>query len=278
MIASFAAELLKLRKRPAVWVLGVLLLSVLVTFGYLLSYLILSFPPPGLATSGVTPAELKRSLYPENLVPNVLSMVNGLGGTLVLILGALSSGSEYGWETVKTMLTQRPTRLGILGGKLLALGLTVLLLVLALFVVGTVCSLVIALLDQATIAWPPAGEVVRALGAAWLVLALWTSIGFALATLFRGTALAIGLGLVYMLVLEGIVGGIFGQVEIIRTIRQALPGSNAGALTGSFRSTLATGPQLPALVGPGRATVVLLAYLAGAVLLAVGLFQRRDVV
>lgn len=278
MIASFSAELLKLRKRPAVWVLGVLLLAVLVTFGYLLSYLILTFPPPGLATSGVTPAELKRSLYPENLLPNVLSMVNGLGGTLVLILGALSVGSEYGWETVKTMLTQRPTRLGVLGGKLLALGLTLLLLVLALFVAGTVCSLLFALLDQATVTWPSAGEVVRALGAAWLVLALWTGLGFALATLFRGTALAIGLGLVYMLVLEGIVGGIFGQVEFIRTIRQALPGSNAGALIGSFRSTLAATPQIPPLIGPGRAALVLLAYLAGSILLAAGLFQRRDVV
>jgi ABC-type transport system involved in multi-copper enzyme maturation permease subunit len=33
------------------------------------------------------------------------------GGALTLVLGALSMGSEYGWGTLKTMLSNRPTRL-----------------------------------------------------------------------------------------------------------------------------------------------------------------------
>ncbi len=45
MGASFAAELLKLRKRPATWVLALVWVVVVVLFGYLLTYSFVTNPP-----------------------------------------------------------------------------------------------------------------------------------------------------------------------------------------------------------------------------------------
>ena len=44
MIYGFKAEWRKLRQRPAVWVLGGIMLAALVLFGYFFTWLQLSFP------------------------------------------------------------------------------------------------------------------------------------------------------------------------------------------------------------------------------------------
>lgn len=48
---------------------------------------------------------------------------------------------------------------------------------------------------------------VRALGAGWLIGALWALLGALLAILSRGTAVPIGLGIAYGLVVEGVISG-----------------------------------------------------------------------
>ena len=77
-------------------------------------------------------------------------------------------GSEYGWDTLKTLFTQRPGRLHVFAAKLAALGIVLVPFVLALFAAGAVASLVIAQIEDAPGAlpvgvaarcarWPPAG-------------------------------------------------------------------------------------------------------------------------
>jgi ABC-2 type transport system permease protein len=144
MGASFAAELLKLYKRPAVWVIAAIWLVFVVLLAYALPYaLFANLPQPEpsedipvemqsemQAQNEATSEQLISQLYPEALVAYVLSNISSTGGTLALILGALVVGSEYGWGTLKTVLSQRPGRLTAFFAKMLALGAELTLFVL----------------------------------------------------------------------------------------------------------------------------------------------------
>jgi ABC-type transport system involved in multi-copper enzyme maturation permease subunit len=282
--ASFLAEFLKLRKRPAAWVLMLVWATVVILFGYLFTYSFVSAPAPEdapreqRAQQEAFSEELLSTLMPENLLENLF--VNGtfaIGGAIVLILGALASGSEYGWGTLKTVLTQRPGRLGAFSGKLLALGAILVLFVLVGLAAGSLGSLVVARLEDAAVDWPPLRELAKGLGVGVLIFAVWGSLGFALAVLFRGTPLAIGLGLAYALAVENAIAALPIESEAFENVRRIMLGENTSSVSGYFGSpSQAFGAPEP-LVEPGRAALVLTAYTVGFILLAAFFFRRRDV-
>ena len=284
MAASFLAEFLKLRKRPAAWVLMLVWATVVILFGYLFTYSFVSAPAPEdapreqRAQQEAFSEELLSTLMPENLLENLF--VNGtfaIGGAIVLILGALASGSEYGWGTLKTVLTQRPGRLGAFSGKLLALGAILVLFVLVGLAAGSLGSLVVARLEDAAVDWPPLRELAKGLGVGVLIFAVWGSLGFALAVLFRGTPLAIGLGLAYALAVENAIAALPIESEAFENVRRIMLGENTSSVSGYFGSpSQAFGAPEP-LVEPGRAALVLTAYTVGFILLAAFFFRRRDV-
>ena len=278
MVSSFTAEFLKLRKRPATWVLALVWFSLVVLFGYVLTYLFFVSAPEETAVPGVDSESFLRALLPANFLPNVLAGFpsNG-GGPITLILGALAVGSEYGWETFKTSLTQRPGRLRVFFGKMLALGILIVGFVLLAFVAGAASSLGVAYLEDGAVEWPPLMEVLRAMGSGWLIAALWTAFGVFLATLFRSTALAIGLGLVYAILLEGVAASLLASDDRYDPIRKALLNENSYALINQFDSPLPQGFSVPAsIVEPTQGAIVLGAYTLGFILLSALLFWRRD--
>ena len=290
MLASLGAELLKIRKRPSTWVLALIWLSTIVLLNYTLTYAFLSNAPPPTFPEG-TPEQQQeqlreqqeqfqeqqlRSLYPENLIRNLIPGYPSIGAPIALILGALAVGSEYGWATFKTILTQRPGRTALFFGKLLALGVILALLVVLTFVIGAACSFVLALLAGASLNGPPAGELLRALGAGFLILAVWASLGALLATLLRSTALSISIGLVYSLVLETIIFNLPIRNESFSGAREFFPGQNSSALADSFSTQAPTGFAPPPVDAP-QAAFVLLVYTTIFVLLAALVFYRRDV-
>lgn len=275
MSASFGVELLKLRKRPATWVLGIVLTVVVIFFGYFVSYLL------GAGAEGAPPEaeQFLETTYPENVLSNVLlQLTGGIGGAVALILGALAVGSEYGWETLKLALTQRLGKLHFLAGKLLAVGVALALFVAVLFAAGAVSSYVVAGLRDVPVDWPPVLDVTKALGAGWLILAVFAAMGAFLAVLFRGSALAIGLGLVYLLVLEGLVLNLPTRNETLLNIREVFPGKNAFDLTQAFGEVpVAYSPPGAEAVEPTQAVLVLGAYLAGFLVFSVLIFRQREV-
>jgi ABC-type transport system involved in multi-copper enzyme maturation permease subunit len=290
MLASFGAELLKIRKRPSTWVLPLIWLSIIVLLNYALTYALLSNIPPPTFPEGTPRAQQEqlkkqqeqfkeqqlRSLYPERLVGNLIPGYPSIGAPIALILGALAVGSEYGWSTYKTILTQRPGRTALFSGKLLALGTILALLVILTFAVGAACSLVVAALAGASLQGPPLGELVRAVGAGFLILAVWASLGALLATLLRSTALSIGIGLVYSLVVENVIFNLPIRSESFTNARRFFPGQNSSSLADSFSAQAPTSFATPQIHAP-QATLVLLAYAAAFVALAALVFRRRDV-
>lgn len=275
MGASFGVELLKLRKRPATWVLGLVFAALVILFGYLLNYVLFANADGELLPEA---EQFLASLYPGNVLPTVLQSFGDFGAAVALILGALAVGSEYGWETLKLSLTQRLSRISFFSGKLLAVGVVLTLFTLLMFAVGAISSYVVANLQDASIDWPSFVEAAKALGAGWLILAVFAAMGVFLAALFRGSGLAIGLGLVYLLVLEGLFLAIPAESETFRTISKALPVRNVRDLTVSFGETPQGFVPPGGLIEPAQAALMLGAYVIGFSILAALLFQRRDVV
>jgi ABC-type transport system involved in multi-copper enzyme maturation permease subunit len=277
MIASFIAEWLKFRKRPANWVLALLLVATLLVFTYILSYVIFTHPPRGFNTEGgPPPSVLKRLAFPENLVASVLNDLGGLGIAIVLIMGALSAGNEYSWLTWQTILIQRPARLQVILGKLALLFVVTFLLVLVLFGLAAVTSFVLVQIDGSTSAFPKPAELVKAIGAAWLILATWTAFGVALAVLFRGVAGSIGAGLIYFFVVEGLIAGLLRDVTGVKEVLKFLPGVNGTAMVRAFSSTVPTRGNAAPLVSAGRGAITLAVYVLAFTVVSALIVRRRD--
>jgi ABC-2 type transport system permease protein len=272
------AELLKLDKRPATWVLLGIALVLLALLAYFLNWLLITHPV-GAPAPGVNPAQLKRSLYPPLTVATTMSSAE-LSSALSLIMGVLVVGSEYGWGTLKTLFTQRPGRLQTVVAKLLALEIALAAGVLLFFFVGALCSVIIAAIDgQPLNRWPGGDTMIEGVLATWLIWSWWALFGAALAFAFRQSALPIGLGLAYRFVIETIVLALGGPLggDFIKNISKGLPGPNASALGNAFQVSI-PGQQAPAqTIGSGQATLVLLGYCLAAIVLSAILVTRRDV-
>ncbi len=273
MTPNVTAELLVLRKRAATWIL----LGIWTFLGTFFAYVV-----PYALDPADSPVGLEH-LLPESLAGNLLEGFPFFGGVFALMLGVFALGSEYGWDTLKTLFIQRPGRLRVLAAKLTALGIVLAPFVLALFAAGAVASYVIAEIENAPVTWPSAWLLVRAMAAGWLILAVWAALGVLLGVVTRGTSLAIGVGILYALVVEGLLSAFAQSVSALEPLTNVFLRANGysivAALGGSVESIEASGPGSYAgpFVTSGQALAVLVAFIAGFVALSGFLLRSRDV-
>ena len=278
IVAVSRAELFKLVRRPAAWVLLVAAIVLNQIFSYLIPFL--SYTGGNKLDEGATPADLLASTLPAQLVGNTISGFPVFAGALALVLGALISGSEYGWGTVKTQLTQRPARSAVMVGQLLAIAAATLVAVLAQLTFGAVTSTAIALGETKPLNFPALGDLVSGIGAGWLVLVVWASLGAVMGVILRGVALPIGLGVVWVLGIENLVSGMASSVlTALNPIRDVLPGVNAGSLVTSVMPArvLDPPPGVNDSVTEGRSLITLVCYVVGCWALTILVARRRDV-
>jgi ABC-2 type transport system permease protein len=276
MIASLRAESLKARKRWANWILFGILLLTLVLFGYVVTYLVFKHPPRNFQ-SRVPASVLIREVFPENLLPNVLSGGSTIGAAITIILGGLSTASEYGWLTVQTILIQRPGRTAVLSGKLLSLAIITFLISVAVLATAALTSYLLVTIDGSSSSWPPATVLLKGFGALWLEFAVWTAFGMFLGVAFRSTAAAIGGGLTYLFVGEALVGQLFRDTPGVKEVLKFLPGVNASAVNATFGLTFRNPNASSQLVDVTRGTITLLIFLVLFSVLALLIFRSRDV-
>lgn len=275
---AFRAELLKLSQRPATWILLAVLAGGVLLFGYVLLWAFATQAPAGAIAGGLDAAALLGQLRPELLPTQVLGIVNGFGSTLALILGALSVGSEFGWRTLGTIATQRPGRLALALGRYGALFVVCLVFAVGAFVAGAAGSALVAVLEPIGADLPAVADLVAAFGAAVLILSVWCALGACLAMVFRGTGWAIGIGLLWALAVESLVGLIPLPGRAGEILQQALISSNTTALVAALTPAGADAfVQTPADIAVEQAVVVLAAYLAVALVIATAVFLRRDI-
>jgi ABC-2 type transport system permease protein len=272
VVGSLRGELLVLRKRASTRILLAIWATLALVFAYVVPY--------AQYLNGARQASLVDVL-PENLVGTLMGGFPFFGGVLALILGVLGFGSEYGWGTLKTLLTQRPGRLRVFAAKLLALAAVLVVFVLVVFALGALASYAIAVREGADIAWPSTWLLLRGIAAGWLILAVWAAFGVLLAVLSRGTALAIGI--LYALVIEGLLSALATQVSLFDRLVEFFVRANGYSLVvplgvssddagdrgpGSFSGPFVAGEQ---------ALLVLASYLVVFIVVAALLLRRRDV-
>jgi ABC-type transport system involved in multi-copper enzyme maturation permease subunit len=272
-LSSLSAELFLLRKRAAYWILLALWIAVGTTFGYIVPYLTWRNNPN-------TAAADLNSLLPENFVGTMAGGFPFYGGAFALILGVLFIGSDYGWGTLKTLLTQRPGRLTLFCTKLVALAIALVPFVISMFAIGAIASGFIAGQESAPANWPSVVEITQGVLASWFIVAVWAALGVMLAVLSRGTSLAIGVGLLYAVAIEGLLSALVSQISLLEPLVDLTLRANAYSLVQTFGgATERDGPGAfrGPFVGTEQSILVLALYLI--VFLGVSAFalRRRDV-
>lgn len=197
-----------------------------------------------------------------------------LGQAIVALLGIVVMSAEYGHGMIHVTLVALPRRFAVLAAKVtLIIGVTVPAAALAvlgsLFMGGTILSddgltpvrgyRAVSLTDA---------TVLRAAGGTVLYLALIAVLGFAVATIVRDSAIAIGvvLGLLYLF---PIVAGVVSDPTWSRHLQQI--GPMTAGLTIAATSDLRSLP-----LSPWSGLGVLAAWAIGALALSGLLFRLRD--
>ncbi len=278
---STRAELLRLRKWPAVWITLGAWLALSLMFGYLFNYLSYASGDTSFSNEGATKASLLAEMMPAN-VPNVL--LQGMpmfGGALMMVLGAIVAGNGYGWGTWKTVFSLGAHRSGAILGSLAALTAFVVATLAVSFAFDLGLSVLIAATESQDIVMPSLASALESVGAGFLVLEVWALVGFALGTIARGPALSVGLGLVWALVVENLLRGVGQLLDWVETLTTVLPGTAAGSLVGSIVGVEGGGEGTPGVldtVSGTQGAITVAIYIVLAAVVSVVVVRRRDVV
>lgn len=273
MLANVRAELFKQARRPAGWLLLAAGVVLTLTFAYVVPYA---------AYAGTTTARFAgdrglTAMLPSAFAGNAIGGLPIFAGALMLIFGALVAGSEYGFETWKTIFAQGPSRWNVYSAKLIAVAIGALVLVLTLFVTSAAASAVVAAAEGKPMDWPSVADIASGIGAGWLVAMMWASLGIVLAVALRSVSLPIGLGLVWLLAVQNLLAAIAAPLlDWIAEMQKGLPGPNAGSLVAAMGANQQT-PGVEQLVGAGQATMVIAAYLVAFCAIGGWLLHRRDI-
>ncbi|HKC18826.1 MAG TPA: hypothetical protein VKE27_04270 [Candidatus Dormibacteraeota bacterium] len=269
MIGTIKAEWRKNRLRPA-FLIALGLLVGLTVLAYSANWYVATHPGAGERAATIA------SLYPDQFLKNVMGAGFPLGAALAIVLGAIVAGSEYTWSTLKTMFTQRPGRTTTWIGREVVFVAWLGVLTVVLFAVGAAYSAVIAAVYNHAMVWPAWVDIAKAFGAIWLIFAVNGAIGMALGVLIRQSAVALGVGIVYLLSVEIIAVRFIDNLSNgdYKWIGNLFVGQNAGALIAQLNGVASAAHVT---ISAGQAVLVMCAWLVGLLVVAAGLQRVRDV-
>lgn len=291
----FAAEWLKLRKRPLAWTLLAAFLALLTLYLGLWA-LVIALQAGALSggrlrievLNAAQTAQIERQLSFPGIFGAVLGQVNSVGGILAVILAAGALGSDFGWGTLRAQLIRAPARGAYLLAKLLALLLALGCGILAGLAVGCL----IAAAASAALGLPSSlsGGDLLALGAGILrslyVILPYVLATFVFAALGRSALAGAGGGLIFLALDVGAgslssLGLVSDAVRFVVNLTlqpniNRLVVENA-AMFGLDPAVLASGLDLATLPSLTQAMLVVAAYCALFGYSAWRLLARRDI-
>ncbi len=185
-----------------------------------------------------------------------------LGALFSALLGALCVTSEFRTGTIRPTFLARPRRWVVLAAKVacsLAVGA-----VAGVLAAGTAAGVgAIGLAARGVPVEVAAGDVGRLLGGSLAAGAFWAAIGLSVGSILRAQVPSVVGLFVWLLFVENLLAG------NLPSAHQYAPGALAQTLAGSTRDAVLTSAPL--------AAALLLAYAAGAAILAGTVLARRDV-
>jgi ABC-type transport system involved in multi-copper enzyme maturation permease subunit len=276
MIDAVAAEGLLMRKRLAPLIVGGSWILMVVGFAFAVPYIVYRALGPSEAGRG----DLLELLLPNAVASTSLSSYPLFGGAIMLILGVLVTGSEYRWGTWTARLSQGPGRVQVLLAKLVVGAIASTAIAFAAAVASVLASAAIGGLEGRTGDWPSVGALAASFGAAALISAAWMCVGAALGVIFRGTTVALAVGLLWTLGLENALSGLATVLPALEPVRNFLLGTASGSLVASRGATTQGDGGTPGVVdylSTPMACLVLVAYIVVSATVAAVLIRRRDI-
>lgn len=272
MMTLIHIELMKLIKRPMMWVLLSIQLGIL-GFGTLATLLSLRSAP-----ANVYETMLRGITLPDSLA-NATQFIYQFGVILLAILAAAAIGSEYNWGTLRQIMATGLSRILFLNAKLLALTTIAAVFVLLPLLAIIPFSVWIAHIEQATII--PSVDVtwfVALVGRTYLVIVMPMSLAFLIALIAQSQVAGVGAAL-GMVIIDQFVSPILWRMGFDWSLElvQFFPFWCARTLLSLNFTSLPDGIELPHIMNETRAIITLVVYTALCVLTAQIIFRRRDV-
>jgi ABC-type transport system involved in multi-copper enzyme maturation permease subunit len=230
---TLSVENTKNLKRRMLWIeLGIL--AVLIIVLYTIIYATLQ-------TSSVTGMDNEARQEVSSIITwpgallNSLSFGSGssLGGLLVMVLIGAATAQEYTWRTMHLWLSRGIPRPVLMGAKFVAMLVPIFLFVVTPLLIGGGLTAIFTLhIDKSL----PLSQInwwhltMSVLRTAYTLLP-YAAMTFMLAIVTRSTAAAIGIGVAYTLLVEGVAATVFTLLGgVLRDIVVYLPGSLADGL------------------------------------------------
>ncbi len=267
----FVDSIGRLVRRPATWV----------TYGLVVGLMVFVFVVIGATANSLSEragggAAAATLLTFPGAYDAVLAFLIGIGGLLAVIYGAAVAGSEWSWGTYKNAVARGESRVGYLVALFAALALMLAIGLVIATAIGIGAAAIGATLagiptdglsDSTYLAALPAK-----LARGWLSIAEAAAIGFAIATIARSQLAGIGVGIATYF------GEQFATVflpDIVKFLpfhaaEAAVNVSAAGGLGGG-------GAEAAARLAPDVALVVVLAWLAAALVVVALATRRADI-
>lgn len=243
--------------------------GVLAFFSALISYFIYSSlaepsaaaGPAGPGRGPTTAADLEQA----GGMIHALGSISTLAGIVVLSLWAIAAASDYDSGLIRVLVQAQPSRLRLLGGKIIALSFfTVLLSAATVLSTSAVARPLARLYEIDTEQWKTdaVAEMASGFFNFLIPVLVWGLIGLMIAVLTRSSGTAIGVGIGWLLVVENLIG------ITAPGITHLLPGGTLNALAAGGTANLSWGSAL-------QLTLLYGAVAAGISLFA---FRNRDIV
>jgi ABC-type transport system involved in multi-copper enzyme maturation permease subunit len=211
-------------------------------------------------TEGVTVAMLEASDGMFAGLQNFVSML----GIVALVIWAMAVTSDYSSGLIRLLVQAEPSRWRLLGGKVVALvAFTCLATLVTVVAVVVAAPALASATGISTDAWTQ--DVARTLVSTYVQVTasvlLWGLVGLFVGMLTRSTGVAIGIGIGYLLVFEGLAS------MLLEGASKWLPGSAFSAIASGGSADMSF----------GTAVMVGAAYAAAALAVAAVTFARRDI-
>ena len=198
----------------------------------------------------------------------------GFGYLLLLVIGILTIGMEYRHKTITSALLATPSRVRLIGAKIVALLLFGVFYG-VVFLVASVGAGGAILAAKGEPVFPEPGTLGRTLALSLLVLGLWALIGLGLGILIPNqvAALLIGVGLAF--IVEPIAATILANVSWGDTAANYFPSRATGAILSQTQG--GGGAGIEDLLNWWQGSLVLIAYAVVFAVIGMILTQRRDI-
>jgi ABC-2 type transport system permease protein len=216
--------------------------------------------PPALGPGSFTVAQIAS---PGGFL-TALATVSRLAGVVLLALWAIATASDYSTGLIRLLVQAHPKRVTLLGGKIAALALFSLMAATLTALVVVLIARPLARLEGIQVqAWKTdfASHLLKGYFDFTVAVLVWGLLGLMLAVLTRSSAVAIGIGIGFLLVVEGLITIVWAGA--------------ASYLPGGTLNTLAAGGNHQLSWGAALGLAILYGLIAISVSLIV--FRKRDI-